>query len=114
MSPTARTLKWLREEGYLAQVVERYNSFSRKRVDLWGCIDILAIRKLTNGVFGIQATSTSNVSARLTKSKGCPELRVWLEAGNRFEVVGWSKKGPRGKRKLWTMVRQEITLEDLE
>lgn len=113
MSPTARTLKWLREEGYFAQVVERFNSFSKKRVDLFSCIDIVAISSVWNGVLGIQATSTGNVSARIKKSIACPELRVWLQAGNRFEVVGWSKKGPRGKRKLWTMVRKEITLEDL-
>ena len=113
MTPTARTLKRLRDNGYIAQVVEKYNSFSRKRIDLFGCIDVVAIHPAQKGVLGIQATTTGHMAARIKKSKAIPALRVWLQAGNQFEVVGWSKKGPRGKRKIWTFKVVGILLGDL-
>ena len=44
-SPTQLSLKKLREEGYITiQVVEYWNSFARRRIDLFGFIDILAIK----------------------------------------------------------------------
>lgn len=102
-SPTARTLEFLRKEGYLAQVVERYNSFSMKRVDLYGVIDICAVRADKLGVWGIQATSTSNLPSRIKKSLDSKEILVWLQAGNRFSCFGWAKRGKRNERKTWTM-----------
>ena len=43
-SPTARSLAHLRKTCQLVQVVERWNSFTKTRHDLFGIIDILAIR----------------------------------------------------------------------
>ena len=40
---TARTLKYLRDHGYQAEVVERYLSFAKRRKDLFDIIDIIAI-----------------------------------------------------------------------
>jgi len=37
-SPTQRTLKKLRDEVYLAQVVEKWNAFAKIRQDLFGII----------------------------------------------------------------------------
>jgi hypothetical protein len=45
MTPTQRSLKALRELGYLVEVVEKWNSFTRTRKDLWGWADLLAIRR---------------------------------------------------------------------
>ena len=44
MSPTARTLALLRKQGYTAQVVERYCHYSHRRIDLFACIDVLALK----------------------------------------------------------------------
>jgi hypothetical protein len=33
-----------------------------------------------------------------------------LEAGGLFAVVGWSKRGPRGKRKTWDADWRWVTL----
>jgi hypothetical protein len=40
-------------------------------------------------------------------------LQDWLKAGGRFEVVSWAKRGARGKRKVWTVRREELTIADL-
>lgn len=102
ISPTQRSLKLLRAEGYTAQVVEHWNSFAMRRIDLFGCIDIVAVRADLPGVLGVQCTSATNAAARLKKASECPALKVWLLAGNRFEVHAHGKRGPRGLRKVWT------------
>src|SRR3546814_2519291 len=61
-SPTARTLAKLRADGWLAWVVEKWIPQTRKRSDLFGFIDILALRD--GEVLAVQATSRSNVRDR--------------------------------------------------
>lgn len=114
ISPTQRTLELLRSEGKLAEVVERWNSHARRRVDLFGFIDIVAMKH--KGMWGIQCTSTANLASRRVKIKTeCRDAALaWLETDAWIEIIGWSKKGPRGKRKLWTPTRRVITLEDLQ
>lgn len=107
-SPTQRTLKWLRDQGYTAAITEHWNSFVKRRQDLFGFVDIIA---LGDGVtIGVQATSGSNVSARVEKICGSDHVAAWINGRNRLLVVGWSKKGPRGKVKRWTPTLREIVL----
>ena len=89
-SPTARTLERLRKVGWTAQVVERWNAYAKVRVDLFGVIDVVAIDSSV-GIVGIQATSGSNMSARLKKSEAEPRLLTWLQSGGKFFVYGWRK-----------------------
>ena len=119
-SPTQRTLAWCKEHGLTVQVVERWCSFSRRRIDLFGCVDLVmavdcsrAYPPGERGIYGIQACAGASHAARRTKSIAEPRLRTWLLAGGRFAVVSWAKRGERGKRKLWTMRWEEIRLEDL-
>ncbi len=102
-SPTKRSLDLLREQGYTAQVVEHWNPYSKTRLDLFGCIDIVAVKADALGVLGVQATTTGNMAKRLAKATLDKRICVWLDANNRFEVWGWAKRGPRGKRKVWTL-----------
>lgn len=90
MTPTQRSLKLLRELGYTAQVVEKWNPHAKVRQDLFDCIDIVACG---NGrCLGVQATSGSNVSKRIEKAIEEPRLKVWLEVpSHSFEVWGWRK-----------------------
>jgi hypothetical protein len=88
-SPTERSLKYLREQGYLAEVVERFNSFTKQRKDLWGWCDIIAIRK--DEVLAVQVTSSSNVSARIHKIQDSDTVAKVREANIRIEVHGWGK-----------------------
>ena len=99
-SPTSRSLAYLRERGYVAEKVEYYNPFSKRRVDLFGCIDIVAV-KAGEAILGVQATTVANQAARKAKALSLPGLQAWLGAGGRFEVHGWGKHGLLGKRKTW-------------
>jgi len=95
--------------GYTAEVVERWIPRTKTRRDLFGCIDIVAVHEY-HGILGVQATTTGNMSARIKKSMAEPRLYAWLLAGGKFAVWGWAKRGPRGKRKLWTLSQKRITL----
>lgn len=102
-SPTQRSLKYLRDQGYLVDVVERWirvpnHPGGGKRRDLFGFIDLLAIRE--NEVLAIQATSDSGVSARVKKIKSedlADNLAAVRQAGIKIHVHGW-KKNPLKNR----------------
>jgi hypothetical protein len=111
-TPTARTLDALRRDGWLAQVVEVYLPFCRQRRDLFGVGDVLAVRP--GEVLLVQCTTGDNLAARRTKALAEPRLRAVLEAGVRFELWGWSKRGAAGKRKLWDVRREPLALADLD
>ncbi len=106
-SPTQRTLQECRRRLWPAAVVERWNPFAHVRQDLFGGIDLVVLDDLP-GVLGIQATSDSNVAARVTKLTGLiadGPLRVWLERNNRIQVWGWKKAKGR-----WHVRRIELDL----
>ncbi len=89
ISPTQRSLKHLREAGYLCQVTEVWNNWSRTRTDLFGVGDILAIR--SGEILMVQATSRENVPHRVNKiaeHENTPQIR---KAGIRLVVHGWGK-----------------------
>lgn len=115
MTPTARSLAYLRKGGALAQVVERYNPHAKRRVDLFGFIDIVAVDDTVKGVIGVQTTTTGNVSHRLTKLRVecAPKMQRWLYCGNMLVIHGWAKRGARGMRKVWTLTERIVTSEDL-
>lgn|SRR6516164_11646408 len=88
-SPTQRTLAHLRAAGYpLVQVVERWNPYARVRQDLFGIIDVVAVGA---DIVGVQATSASNVSARVAKITESEALPILRNAGIRALVHGWRK-----------------------
>lgn len=110
MTPTQRTLARLRNDGYTARVVERWNPWAHIRQDLWG-LDVLAIRSDRRGVLGVQCCAGSSAATRTSKLIAIPEIRIWLQAGNSAEVQAWAKRGARGKRKIWTCRKIEIGLD---
>ncbi len=111
-SPTQRSLAAWRKDGAVAEVVERWNQHARVRHDLFGVIDIVALKD--GHIIGVQTTSDGNLSARVAKAKAEPKLLAWFRCGGRFVVEGWGKKGQRGKRKLWSRRQVEITEEQIE
>lgn len=87
-SPTQRSLAFLREEGYVVAIVERWNPHARIRQDLFGFIDLLAIRK--GETLAVQVTA-SGVSARIKKIMESDYLNAVRDAGWRIVVHGWRK-----------------------
>jgi hypothetical protein len=99
-SPTQRSLKLLRDRGYLVAVVEKWNPAIHIRQDLWGFGDLLAIKG--DDCLIVQTTSGANVASRLAKIRAASMAALWLVSPHRRIVVhGWRRGGARGKRKLW-------------
>lgn len=99
-SPTQNSLSALRAQGYTCWIVEYWNSFTRKRVDMFGMFDIIAIRE--NETLAVQ-TTTTGVAARVKKITESEYLDAVRKAGWRIEVHGWRKapKTKGGKVQIW-------------
>jgi hypothetical protein len=91
----------MRERGYLAAVVERWNPYAKVRQDLFGVIDVVAVG---DDVVGVQATSASNVSKRVAKITDSPALPILRKAGIRVLVHGWAKRKGR-----WTLREVDVS-----
>ena len=120
MTPTQRSLRYLRELGYIAEVVERWNHHTQRRHDLFGFGDILAVKPGCTVL--VQVTSGSNSAARVSKivNECHREAKAWLSAGNEIEVHGWRaladyrKDGRRKKRDRWVVKLFGLTREDFD
>lgn len=89
MTPSQRSIKHLRDDGYQVANVESYNAFTKRKNDLFGCIDLLCIG---NGeTLAVQVTSKSNMSARVKKIEESEALPEMLRSGWRVIVHGWWK-----------------------
>lgn len=98
---TSRSLELLRKEGWLVEVVEQWNNFSKRKKDLFGFIDIIGVRE--GQTIGVQVTSYSNRSARRKKIQESENLEKVLEAGWIIEIHAWHKKNGR-----WKCIRERI------
>lgn len=108
MTPTARTLKALREQGCEADVVERYQPHSRKKHDLFGMFDLICLRD--GRIVAIQCTSASNHSARRNKLLAEPRLKLWLACGGLAEVHSWRKHTKPENGRWWRARIEPITV----
>ena len=106
-SPTQRSTKYLRSFGYIVCKVEQRLPIPGMFVtrDAFGFGDLLAAGK-GMGIALVQSTSRVNLSARIAKAKALPEFQKWIDAGGIVIFHGWSKKGKKGKRKLWHVEEQ--------
>jgi hypothetical protein len=74
-------------------------------------VDILAL-KPGEPVLVVQATTGANHAARRTKLDEEGFTALWEGAGVTIEVWSWSKQGPRGSRKVWTVRREAVSALD--
>lgn len=97
MTLTQRTIKMMRDQGYTVATVEYFNYYTKRKKDLFGCIDLLCIG---NGeTIAIQVTSKSNMSARIKKIEASDALPEMLRSKWRILVHGWWK-GTNGRYQL--------------
>ena len=99
-SPTQRSLKLLRALDYTVDIAEYWNPFAKRRKDLFGFIDLVALHPMRLGLLAIQTTSGSNVSARVKKIAENKASLLWLRCGNRIHVHGW-RTLKKGKARRW-------------
>ena len=65
MSPTQRTLAWFKKNEIPAGIVERWIAQARRRIDLFGIADIVAI--YPDAIVAVQVTSGSNHASHRKK-----------------------------------------------
>lgn len=104
MTPTQLSLRHLRTQGYTAEKVEYWDAFAQKRHDLWGFVDVLAIRP--GEVLAVQTTSSDNVSARVRKIAEHPNVAAVREAGIAIHVHGWRKDE---KKRRWVLRTVDVS-----
>jgi hypothetical protein len=95
-------LALLRADGWTAEVVERWVPGVNVRRDLFGFVDVLALRG--PDTLAVQVTTATNVSAHIHKIEDAPTLAAVRAAGWSIEVHGWRKSGNR-----WVVRREDIS-----
>ncbi len=97
-----RTIKLLQAEGWpTVEKVEWWNAHSRRKHDLFGIFDVLAVGP--RGTLAVQVTSATNVAARIRKIADSEHVGSVREAGWAIEVHGWRKN----KSNRWELHRRE-------
>lgn len=97
-SPTQLSLEYLRKDGWLAEVVEKWIPGANIRKDLWGWCDIVALK---DGVtLAVQTTSLSNISARAKKIAESETISEVRKANWSIHLHGWAKKENRWQVKV--------------
>jgi len=95
-SPTQLSLNHLRKQGCdVVEVVEHWNSFTKTRKDLFGFIDIIALRG--EHTIAIQSTSWGHVTDRAKKIADSPLVGAVRQAGWHIIIHGW-RKNPKTNR----------------
>lgn len=117
LSLTQRTLRQLRQEGYICGIVERYLSHVGPfgiHQDLFGIFDIIAIKP--KSICGVQSCSGSKFAVHDRKILDSEYSLEWLKAGGYIELWGWRKvKAKRGgKLMIWQPRLKTYSLKDFE
>lgn len=115
--PATRTLEALRNEGYMAGMVERFQSHAGPfgvRQDLFGLFDIIAVHP-SEGIIGVQCFATEwTAHYKIFLEERRDEAVNWLKAGGKIELWGWRrlkvKRG--GKAVRWTPRIEILTLDN--
>lgn len=110
-----RTLQALRQLGYMAAMVERFNSHGGPfgvRVDLFGLFDIIAVHP-DEGIIGVQCFTTAWKEHYSKFCENHEQAYNWLRAGGKIELWGWRKlKVKRGGKAIrWEPRIETINLD---
>jgi len=97
-SPTQLSLKKLRADGYLVAITERWNAFAKIRQDMFGFIDLLAVKE--GEILAVQTTSASNMSARAKKIADSENIGMIRKSGIKVHIHGWVKNGRKWECKV--------------
>lgn len=113
---SSRSLKLLRDAGYIAEVVEKNIPHTFIKKDFIGCIDIIAFHEGKQETIGVQVTTDTGgqMSKHFQKIMAEPRILKWLRAGNKMVIHAWAKKGKAGTRKLFTLRERHITVHDFK
>ena len=100
----SRVLQKLRGEGWVAESVDRWDSFTRRSYDLFGCIDVLGVGP--EGTIAVQVTSRANMSARRKKILEAEAYPAMKAAG--WVIECWGYDQPKGPRTAYRLKRETL------
>lgn len=92
-----RAKKDLQEEYTEVAKAEHWNAFARKKQDLFGVFDFVAVND--DEIAGVQITSWGNISARRKKIQSSDVYKPWISAGGVILLIGYKKVKGRYRRK---------------
>lgn len=101
-SPFEKAKKRLVELGYTVGKTEYWNSFVKRRIDLFQCIDAVCMRH-GHPLLALQVTTISHVSHRMVKAHSV--ALQWVSTGNRFEVWGYDQDKPKKPPRIMLMTQ---------
>lgn len=111
---TQKSLKYLRENGWSACVVERFlpargtMKFPR-RIDAFNIGDLLACRPFPDAEIAlVQCCPGASHAEHKAKILAIPEFDTWKQSGGIVLLMSWAKQGQRGKRKIWTLREERL------
>ena len=90
---TTKTLDLLREHGYKVGGVEKYQFHTRVRQDLFGWIDIIAIKE--GELLGVQSTSYQARKQHIDKMAEASiqdMISLWCKTGAKALMITWKKQ----------------------
>lgn len=82
------TRKLFEAHGFIVHKVEKHNSFSGKKNDLFGIIDYLGLKE--GLLVAIQSTSKNGKSEHIKTIKERPETKLWLSTNSPFYLICWT------------------------
>lgn len=108
-SAMERTLYRLRNAEWTAQKVEYWNDYARRRIDLFGSIDVVAVRE-GRPILAVQVCLQNDYHKNRDKSLDNDTLKLWVTAGGVFEVWAWSKRKVKrgGKAHRWHVTKYRL------
>lgn len=102
MTPLQRSMDLLRDRGYQVAKVEYYNAAMKRRQDLFGVWDLLAVRP--GETLAVQVTTTEHLSHRERKIAETTTVPMCREAGWSLHLHGWHKENNR-----WVCIEVDIS-----
>jgi hypothetical protein len=94
-SLTAKTKHLIEGMGGHIELVEVYNIYARKKKDLFGFADHIAI--LDEAVILIQTTSAAHRAERRKKIQASELAARWLATNNEIWLITWAKRARPNK-----------------
>lgn len=109
----SKAKKLFHMRGYLVERVDQHNAFSGQAKDLFGIMDMLAIKGGDPVCVGIQVTGPTGMLPHIRQYVTNPEklgnLRAWLSPTRRLVIVSFEKVDNR-----WQPLEREVTEADIE